>query len=97
VLSPGPACTAFRNPDGVYLPVHEMLGLAGTVHEFHPGIQSELTSMTLFVCKTAPLVSILRICSHLTTLKYFGVIRDFNRSKWKRLALRWVMRRHSNT
>jgi hypothetical protein len=48
--------------------------------EFHAGVQSALTSMTLRIrgCETASLVSILRICPHLTRLNYIGVIHDFN-------------------
>jgi hypothetical protein len=46
-------------------------------HQFHPGIQSTLTSLTLSCCGTASLVSILPICTYLTTLNYTGVIPDF--------------------
>jgi hypothetical protein len=46
-------------------------------HQFHPGIQSTLTSLTLSCCGTASLVSILPICPYLTTLNYTGVIPDF--------------------
>jgi hypothetical protein len=36
--------------------------------ECHPGLEFTVPSMTLFDCETAPLVSTLRICTHLTTL-----------------------------
>jgi hypothetical protein len=44
------------------------------VPQFRAGDQSALTSMTLRECKTGPLVSILRVCPHLKTLNFTGVI-----------------------